>query len=392
MPKLSAAMPKYRRHSNGKHAIVTLSGKTHYLGHFGSPDSKREYDRLIAEWLLIGRQPVRPHETQTISVVEMAAAFQRHAKQYYRKHGKPTREVGCIVEALRLMCELYGRQPVHDFGPLALKAVREQMIQKDWSRGYINKQISRITRAFRWAASEELIPADAPHALAMVAGLKKGRTRAFDRPPVQIVDDETINQTLPHLPRVVADRVRFQRLTGSRPGEICSLKPCHIHSKGEVWSYHVADHKNQHHNQSRIIPIGPRAQDILRPYLSDPQRFCFSPAKSEADRRAKANSQRKTPASCGNRPGSNRKPSPKRKAGESYTTNSYRRAIHHACQQAGVDKWSPNRLRHTAATEIREQYGIEAAQVVLGHKTANITEVYAERNDRLARQIARELG
>jgi len=33
------------------------------------------------------------------------------------------------------------------------------MITKDWSREYINAQVDRIRRMFRWAAEEEMLPA-----------------------------------------------------------------------------------------------------------------------------------------------------------------------------------------------------------------------------------------
>ena len=392
MPKLTSALPKLRKHSNGKQAIVTLSGTTHYLSLHGSKASFLEYDRLIAQWLSAGRQPLNRQKNYTLSIVELAAAYKKHAKEYYRKNGKISAEYDCTVAALRVMCELYSRSPVDEFGPLALKTVRDKMISKEWTRRYINKQIARIRRGFRWAAANELISAEIPRALEMLEGLKQGRSKAIDRPPVEPVTDEIINQTLPHLPEVVADMVRFQRLTGARPGEVCSLKPCHIDFEGDVWSYHVSNHKNAHHNQKRTIQIGPQAQSVLQPYLSEPDSYCFSPKKSEAIRRSKAHSQRATPMSCGNRPGTNRKRSPKRKAGEKYTTNSYRRAVHRACDGANVAKWSPNQLRHAAATEYRKKFGLEAAQVVLGHKTANITEIYAERNDDLAKRAARELG
>ncbi len=52
----------------------------------------------------------------------------------------------------------------------------------------------------------------------------------------------------------------------------------------------------------------------------------------------------------------------------------------------------PNQLRHTRGTELRQAYGIEAAQVSLGHTHANITEIYAERNFKQAIEIAKRLG
>jgi integrase len=112
------------------------------------------------------------------------------------------------------------------------------------------------------------------------------------------------------------------------------------------------------------------------------------------------------------------KKKPKRTAGKHYTTASYRRAIHRACDLAfphldlgetkaselppaqlaelrawqSSHRWSPNRLRHSAATEIRRQFGLEAAQVILGHAAADVTQVYAERDMLKGIEVARKIG
>jgi len=57
-----------------------------------------------------------------------------------------------------------------------------------------------------------------------------------------------------------------------------------------------------------------------------------------------------------------------------------------------VPHWHPNQLRHTRATAIREAFGLEAAQAVLGHARADVTQVYAERNLALAAKVAAETG
>jgi integrase len=57
-----------------------------------------------------------------------------------------------------------------------------------------------------------------------------------------------------------------------------------------------------------------------------------------------------------------------------------------------LPKWSPNRLRHTAATEIRKRFGLEAAQVALGHATADVSQIYAERDLTLAAEVMRKIG
>ena len=57
MPRLTNALPSYRKHRANGQAVVTLSGADHYLGKYGTKASRTLYDRLVAEWLASGRQP-----------------------------------------------------------------------------------------------------------------------------------------------------------------------------------------------------------------------------------------------------------------------------------------------------------------------------------------------
>jgi len=57
-----------------------------------------------------------------------------------------------------------------------------------------------------------------------------------------------------------------------------------------------------------------------------------------------------------------------------------------------VRHWHPNQLRHSRATEVRREYGVEGAQVVLGHARADVTQIYAETNAKLAEKIALQNG
>lgn len=54
--------------------------------------------------------------------------------------------------------------------------------------------------------------------------------------------------------------------------------------------------------------------------------------------------------------------------------------------------WATNQLRHTRATDVRARYGLEASQVILGHASADVTQIYAERDEALARKVAKESG
>ncbi|MGB2820917.1 MAG: tyrosine-type recombinase/integrase, partial [Phycisphaerae bacterium] len=55
-------------------------------------------------------------------------------------------------------------------------------------------------------------------------------------------------------------------------------------------------------------------------------------------------------------------------------------------------RWHPHQLRHNAATELRKEFGIEAARIILGHRSAAITEVYAEKDEQQAIEAVTKVG
>ena len=96
---------------------------------------------------------------------------------------------------------------------------------------------------------------------------------------------------------------------------------------------------------------------------------------------------------------------PERVPDERYNTRSYAHAVTRGVRKANrplieaavdvelhVPHWHPNQLRHTHATEVRKRYGLEAAQVALGHERADVTQVYAERDLAMAVRVAAEAG
>jgi integrase len=410
MPRLIHATPKYRHHRVSGQAVVLIQGKYHYLGPFGSERSKAAYDRLIAEWLVKGRAPRSQPKQSELTIKELIVAFWRFVVTHYVKNGEPTAEQDCIKAAIRPLRRLYGNIPAVNFGPVSLKTVRQIMVDSGLARSTINGHVGRIRRIFRWATAEELLPASVYQALAALPGLQRGRTTAREPEPILPVADEVIDATLPHLPSVVADMVRFQRLTGCRPSEVCMIRPGDVDTGKKVWQYLPLEHKSEHHGKQRIVFIGPKAQNILRPYLLRPaDSFCFSPADSERKRLAALHEARSTPLHYGNRPGTNRiRRKHKVAPGNCYDGASFRRAIERACDRAfpaGKDlppeklkewqrqhRWAPNRLRHTTATELRKRFGLEAAQVILGHSYADVTQIYAERDLVKASEVISEVG
>jgi integrase len=413
---MSTHVPKYRLHKGSGQALVQINGERIYLGKHGTPESEEKYQRLIAEWLAALHEQTQGKVAtpSTVSrfdltINEVVLAYIKFARGYYVKDGKPTKEFVCMKHAVRTLLKLYGTIWVRDFGPLALKAIREHMIAVEkLSRGVVNHRINRIKRVFKWAVSEELIPTSVHEGLRSVGGLRYGRTEARETEPVKPVADDIVEGTLPFVPPQIAAMIQLQRLTGMRPCEVTIVRPCDIDRTDPVWIYTPHDHKNRWRGHRKEVPLGPKAQAVILPFLDrSPEAFCFSPQEAmewrQQNRALHFKKSRKTPVYPSELRAreraklARRKRTPKRAKRERYDTDSYRRAITYGQQRArkaGVElpHWHPNQLRHTRGTEVRKKFGIEAAQVALGHARADVTQVYAERNSELARKIAMESG
>lgn len=393
-----ARVPNYRLHKPSGQAVVSLAGKDHYLGVHGTPASKTLYRRLLAEYIASGSSKSFGQPVSELSIAEIMLDYLRSFKEHYGHRADA--ELARFKLASRPVRKLYGDTLASQFGPIQFKAIRENLTNeknlndgKIRSRTYINEMMRRILAMFKWAASESKLNANVYETLRLIPSLKAGRSRATDTEKIKPVSDAVVDCTLPKLPPVVADMVRLQRLTGARAGEICGLTPGIIDRSNEVWKAELIEHKTAHHGKSRTIYFGPLAQNILRPYLlRGANEYLFQPRDSEKKRRALASENRTTPMSCGNKPGSNKKRSPERRPGKQYSVASYRRAIARACDVHGIEHWHPHQLRHTAATKFRKAYGVEAAQVLLGHSDLSTTEIYAEADQNKALAIVRKIG
>ncbi|MEN6558486.1 MAG: site-specific integrase [Thermoguttaceae bacterium] len=407
MPSKPGFVPAYCLHKPSGRAYVRIHGKVVYCGDYGTAKSKAEYGRLVAEFSASSGCTVSEVPVSGLTVVELVAAYLDYARCYYQKNGKPTRSLENVKLAMRPIKTLYGREPVATFSPLALLVIQKTLADEGCTRSYVNKRVGMIKRMFKWGVSRTLVPPVVYTALATVEGLRMGRTTAKESKPVLPVSDELVNATVPFMPPVVANMVHFQRLTGSRPGEVCQLRPCDIDRRRDVWEYRPADHKTAYRGRERVIYIGPKAQAILRPYLGrEPTINCFSPAESETQRHIEQRAKRRTRVQPSQR--NRRKAKRQRPPQTAYTKDSYQRAIARAVVKANADRtkeaeemgvkpvllphWHANQLRHSRATEVRQQFGLEAAQVTLGHAKADVTQVYAERDARLAVEVAKKIG
>ena len=392
----SPRIPSYRLHKPSGRAVVRLNGKDFYLGKHGTTKSRNEYEKLIAEWLANNQQIRTRNESNLpsdLTVNELFLAYWKHAQTYYVKDGMPTSEQRLIKMAVRPLIELYGTTNVSLIKPLALKTVRQKMIDKDISLNVINKYISIIKRMFRWGSENELIEPNIYHGLQTVTNLRPGRSLARETAPVMPVPENDIDAVLPLLSSQVRAMVKLQLLTGMRPGEATQLRACDIDMSDKIWAYKPKSHKTQHKGRDRIIFFGPSSQMIIKPFLTNRLKdsYLFSPIEAVIEHKANRIANRKTPITP-SQIKKGRKPIKINSFNDCYNKHSYRNAIRRACDKAGVQRWSPNQLRHNAATRLRKEYGLEAARTVLGHSSSVVTEVYAEIDQLKAADIMSKIG
>jgi integrase len=387
-----AREPGYCLHKPTGQAYVNLGGKVIYLGEHGTDESRERYNRVKAEWLVNRHsEKFQPKHSNGPTMASLGDAYLDHAESYY----SGSTEYANLKLALLPVSELFATLPAGEFGILQYRACRDWWLRDPKrSRQYVNKQMKRLLRILKWSVGEGLIPPSIHQACQCVAPLKAGRTEAKESEPVKPVPEADVTATISKCTTVVADMIRFQQLVGCRPGELVTITPAMVDRSSEVWTITLAKHKTAYRGKQRTIYVGPKAQKILTKYLlRSEDAACFSPVESEKERRQTKHDARATPLSCGNRPGSNRIARKPRKApGEAFSTGTYARSVRSACLRAKVTPWSPNQLRHNAATSIRKEFGLEAAQVILGHSELGVTQVYAERDVSKAIAVARQVG
>jgi integrase len=416
-------IPSYRLHKQSGQAVVTLPDglggrRDVLLGKYGTPESRAEYARVLAEWEAAGRRLARPAGAAAdLTVNELILRFWPHAEQHYRyPDGTPTNELNDFRLSLRPLRQLYGHTPAKDFGPLALKAVQQALADGSWlteeekkdrakrgwpvgcCRGVVNQRVGRIRRLFRWGVENELVPPSVLQGLQAVRGLLKGRSAAREREPVKPVPEAFVEAILPHLLPPVAAMVRLQLYTGMRPGEVAIIRGLDLDMTGKVWLYRPGSdqgphgkHKTAWRGHGKVIAIGPKAQEILKPWLRlNTTEYLFQPREAMAAFRAEQRRHRKSKVQPSQLDRRRRKP--KKVFGDCYTVGAYATAIRRACVKAGVPHWHPHQLRHTKATEIRREAGLDAARAVLGHRSPAVTEVYAEVDARKAAEVMERLG
>ncbi len=359
--------PGYCHHKTSNRAYTRVNGKQIYLGDYDSKESRTKYAEIVADWSAGNLDKYG----ESVSIARLSVAYLKHAEKYYVKNGEVTSNVHRAKSALRTLVSEYGKLQADQFKPMNLEKLQEKFIELNLSRRTITTYIDIIRQAFRFGVTKGKVHVAVWQSLLAVRHLQKGRTEAKEPKGVKPVHPFDIIKTLRELGPVVKRMVRLQLITGMRPGEVRSMRLCDIDRSKDVWVYSPESHKTQHHGRSRLILLGRKAQRILRPLLNrSEESYLFSPEELT-----------QVVGVAG-----------KLHYVQQYDWRSYYRTIARASKRAGIDCWGPNRLRHNYATRVRKRFGLEAAQILLGHSKADVTQIYAERDMQKAEDVVREVG
>ncbi len=395
MSSRKARIPKYSHHASDDTAVVYVNRKAVYLGKYNSPESRRRYGEVIAQ-LMAGGLPAKPkpvdnRETPK-SIGELCLLFCQQ-----KLPGYAPAEQACHKGAIKILCELFAETAAQDFGPLKLRAVRKAMVDGDpqaigpdgkpkprrrWSRDFVNKQIKRLRHVFRWGVSWEYVPSTVADSLSTVESLAAGATEAAESRTRTAIAPEKLQAVRLELSERSRDIFDLLLLTGARPGELIGLTTGMLDRSGIVWRADLSKHKTRHHGKSRSLFFNSSAQAILMKYVkADPDARLFNVERATFGTAVKSACER-----AFGMPDELRKPKKGLPPAELADIRKRAKAWRVA------HTFTPHWCRHTVATTLADDVGIESAQRLLGHTQAAMTEHYAKAADRVAISAVQRLG
>lgn len=360
MPRPRNTIPKFSVDRNGR-AFTKVHGRFISLGRADDPQSRVRYAAVLtgqgsdsADAVATPRSPVTLNELLLKYVTDELPRFSSSERH-------------CQMTVIRMVRQLFGYAPVAEFGPLKLRALRDAMVagdpdQKDkdgkpkprkpWSRNTVNRQIKRIRAIIRWGVSWEMVSASVVDALDTVSSLTAAETTAKEAIPRVAVPDEDFQAVRKVLREKHRDMLDLLSLTGARPGELLKLTTGMIDRSGPIWRCELSQHKTSHRGKTRVLFFNEAAQLILRKYL-----------QGNPDTRLLK-----------------------------MRRDNFGHVVNRACIRANVTPFCPHQVRHTVATKLVDEMGTEAAQRLLGHSKAAMTEHYSKGAERQAQEAVKRLG
>lgn len=369
MPRPRKFPPTIHHHASGQ-GMIRWKGRDYYLGKYGSPEAAAEYARLIGQ--IAGQVDISglPENRKTaamigLTVAEVVARFQTHAKTYYSARGREGEQYGC---ALKPLLRLFADLPASAFGPDELRRLQQVMIdgswmtdierahptrrgKTGWSRGVVNARIKRIRTAWRWAEEAKLVPAGIWQALRAVSPVRRNRPGARDVKRARTTTLAEVKAVCRGLPPQLRAALLVQWWSGMRSCELRLMRAGEVTDSPDGLTYTPSEHKTDYLGHDRVILFGPKACAVLRPWLAM--------ARRRGDRAPVF------PSPGGRARGVGR--------GLPYTRSGFCRAIRTAADAAGLPHFHGYLNRHATKMRVCRLAGDEAARSVLGHQSLDTT-------------------
>jgi integrase len=303
------------------------------------------------------------------TVAGAVGLYLQHADGYYRHpDGRPTGEARYLRSACQRLLAMYGGMKPADLRAIHLEAIRQGCIADGLTRGTINSYTQKLRRWARWCVTRDMMPDTVVGSWASVDNLRRGRSQAAERPPIEPVPLEDVQPVADALDPVPACLVWVLYYSAARPGELCRMTRAALRVDGQGHLFYLPDtHKQAHKGGDRSIPMGPMARSYLGPLVhaaADDQVPLFSPGWS--------------------RPGASRQAA-------SMTPDNLRAAVAWACGVTDTPHWTPYQLRHAALERIEAEHGRTGSMAVGGHSAASTTDHYV-RQQHLKRQQAADIA
>ena len=348
--------------------FVNFSGKKFYLGRDEKEARKNyiQFLRTLDEAETAGpaaQNGKRKHVQVQELILDCLRKYGSHPK--YQK----------IKRAMQALRKIYGKAEADEFGRVKFLAVRKSLVEEQLAGSYVNELMRFVIWCFELGVENEKIPA----ALRAVRPLKRGEAKV--NPPRMNTRDEDILKALPFFSKTIREMVVIQRLSGMRPSELFQLRPCDIEKDGEVWIYTPQKAKSDRFGKKRFVGLGKVEQKILAERIRKVRNDepVFQPIHAVMERYGKRKLDGRSV----------------RQLKKTYSKDSYRRAVKRGLERAErhgvkIQHWTPYQLRHSAATELSIQLGREAAGVMLGHASANVTAGYDHSDREKVRKLVAE--
>lgn len=394
----SSEFPRAKVHAASGRSRVRVCGREIWLGAAGSPEADRRYREILAAWVASGGtsidaavEPAPPAAPPVVVTITPAASpvvtcppeltvgglvvqYLTHVQAGRTKAELASvskwwraREVGNALRSRRAV-------PVLQFGPRVLREIRDELAntpkqyqfaegQQYRARTHVNRLVREIVAMFAWGVSEELVPVAVWQALQTTPHLRPAESAARETEKRQPVADAEFEAVLPFLPPVVADLLLFARLVSCRPDEASQLRMVDVEPAGAVLKWTLNKHKTARTVGAKAIPIGPRAEAVVRRWAAgkDPGDLVFS--RADRDRVQVAGTIRLRPL---------------RSKRQQFDSDQLRIWIHAACDLAKTPHWTPYQLRHAGLTAVRRECGVEAEAAIAGWTTPKLAYHYAQ--------------